>query len=112
MASLLHADLPSEDEADDDYDPDAEEQKKTAKKAKALSGPSRCAPCDGLLRSRFDQHEYIQASVSLVLLLVCVVLVDAVVLMLLNTVAHCGVATAQARPHWFWTARKARRCFR
>lgn len=44
MASLLNADLPSEDEMDEDFDPDAEDAGKPAKKAKpAAGGVSRCA---------------------------------------------------------------------
>eukprot|EP00892_Ulva_mutabilis_P012718 jgi/Ulvmu1/9819/UM056_0060.1 len=42
MASLLNADLPSEDEMDEDFDPDAEDANKPAKKAKtAAAGVSR-----------------------------------------------------------------------
>lgn len=43
MASLLNADLPSEDEMDEDFDPDAEDAAKPAKKSKAApAGVSRC----------------------------------------------------------------------
>lgn len=42
MASLLNADLPSEDEMDEDFDPDAEDPAKPAKKSKtAAAGVSR-----------------------------------------------------------------------
>lgn len=44
MASLLNADLPSEDEMDEDFDPDAEDAAKPAKKSKAAAaGVSRYA---------------------------------------------------------------------
>lgn len=45
MTSFLHANLPSEDEEDDTFDPEVEEKRKQQGKAAAKpKGPSRCGP--------------------------------------------------------------------